>query len=379
MIKRDYYEVLGLPRNAGETEIKKAYRAMALQYHPDRNPGNKEAEEKFKEASEAYEVLRDPEKRGLYDRFGHEGLRNTGFQGFSNFEEIFSSFSSIFEDFFDMGQRGRRQRRNAPARGDDLRYDLSISFMDAATGQTREVELKKEENCEACQGKGYPADSPPQQCPQCRGTGQTYHSQGFFTISASCGRCHGRGVATKSVCRSCQGKGQVLKAKKLNLKIPPGVDNGSQLRLVGEGGPGVNGGPPGDLYVVLHVEPHEFFQRDGTELHGEISISFVQAALGAEIEIPTLAAPGKLKVPKGTQTGDVLRLRNLGMPSLRGGKRGDIHAHIFVGTPKNLSPEQEDLLRRFAELRGESFAAVQEGREQTSFFKVKDYIKKNLR
>lgn len=379
MTKRDYYEVLGVSRTAGETEIKKSYRSMALQYHPDRNPGDKAAEDRFKEASEAYEVLRDPEKRSLYDRFGHEGLRNTGFQGFSNFEEIFSSFSSIFEDFFDLGQRGRRRRRNSPARGDDLRYDLAIPFPEAAFGSTKDVDVKKEENCETCQGKGYPADSPPETCAQCRGTGQAYHSQGFFTISTQCSRCHGRGSVMKSACRSCQGKGQVLKSKKLHLKIPPGVDTGSQLRLVGEGGPGVNGGPPGDLYVVLHVEPHAFFQREGSELHCDIAVSFVQAALGAEIEIPTLENPAILAIPRGTQTGEVLRLRNHGMPSLRGGRRGDIHAHIFVRTPTNLDAEQEGLLRKFAALQGENGAASLAEKEQTPFAKVKDYIKKNLR
>jgi len=376
LIKRDYYEVLGVSRTAGETEIKKAYRALALEHHPDRNPGNKDAEEKFKEASEAYEVLRDPEKRGLYDRFGHEGLRNTGFRGFSNFDEIFSSFSSIFEDFFDMGPRSRRRRRNAPARGDDLRYDLTISFMDAARGQAREVEVRKEEACETCRGLGHPADSPPEKCPQCGGSGQFLRSQGFFTIATTCSQCQGTGVTRKVLCKACSGSGRVLKSKALNLKIPAGVDNGSQLRLVGEGGPGHNGGPPGDLYVVLHVEPHEFFERDGNDLVCQIPISFAQAALGAEIDMPTLDGTEKLKIPRGTQTGDTLRLRHQGMPSLRTGKRGDILTHIFVRTPTNLSKEQEELLRRFSELQGDSMTAF--GREQSPFEKVKDYFKRNI-
>lgn len=377
MTKRDYYEVLGVSRNATETEVKKAYRALALQHHPDRNPGDKEAEEKFKEASEAYEVLRDPEKRNLYDRYGHEGLRNTGFQGFSNFDEIFSSFSSIFEDFFDMGPRGRHRRRNAPARGDDLRYDLTISFMEAAKGNAKEVEIKKEEGCEDCQGKGYPSESPPEQCSQCGGSGQSYHSQGFFTISTTCNRCRGQGVVFREVCKKCQGNGRVLQNKTLNLKIPAGVDTGSRLRLVGEGGPGVNGGPPGDLYVMLHVEPHEFFERDGNDLICQIPISFPQAALGDEIEVPTLEDTENLKIPKGTQTGDVLRMRNQGMPSLRSGKKGDIHVHMFVRTPTNLDQEQEELLQRLAEIQGESSEAF--FKEQTPFSKVKDYIKRNLR
>ncbi len=377
MIKRDYYEVLSVDRNATETEIKKAYRGLALQYHPDRNPGDHEAEENFKEASEAYEVLRDPEKRNLYDRFGHDGLRNTGFQGFSNFEEIFSSFSGIFEDFFDLGPRSRRRRRNAPAQGEDLRYDLKISFLDAAKGKENQVEVNKEALCEDCQGKGYPPGSPPEQCPQCGGTGQHMRSQGFFTISTTCSRCQGQGMAFREVCRSCQGNGRVLKPKTLNLKIPPGVDNGSRLRLVGEGGPGYNGGPPGDLYVMLHVEPHEFFERDGKDLLCQVPITFPQAALGAEIEIPTLDDPEKLKIPGGTQTGDVLKLRNHGMPSLRGGRKGDILVHVFVKTPTNLTQEEEELLRRFSQLRVEPANPFL--KEQTPFSKVKDYIKRNLR
>jgi len=377
LIKRDYYEVLGIARNADETEVKKAYRALALEHHPDRNPGDKESEEKFKEASEAYEVLRDQEKRNLYDRFGHDGLKNTGFQGFSNFDEIFSSFSGIFEDFFDMGSRGRRRRRNAPARGDDLRYDLTISFMDAATGKARDVEVRKEEGCEPCHGKGYPEDSPPEKCPQCGGSGQFLRSQGFFTIATTCNQCQGRGVTHKVLCKSCNGAGRVMKTKTLNLKIPAGVDNGSQLRLVGEGGPGHNGGPPGDLYVVLHVDPHEFFDRDGNDLVCQIPISFPQAALGAEIEIPTLDEPDILRIPKGTQTGETLRLRSQGMPSLRTGKKGDLLVQIFVRTPTNIDREQEELLKKLAEIQGDSETAFI--REQSPFEKVKDYFKRNIR
>jgi len=376
LIKRDYYEVLGVSRDAAEAQIKKAYREMALKYHPDRNPGDKEAEESFKEASEAYEVLSDPEKRNLYNRYGHEGLRNTGFQGFSNFDEIFSSFSSIFEDFFDFGPRSRQRRHNAPARGDDLRYDLTIAFMDAAKGKTREVDINKEENCEECQGKGYPHDSPPQQCTQCGGAGQTVRSQGFFTIATTCNQCQGRGVAYTAVCKVCQGRKNVVKKKSLNLKIPPGVDNGSQLRLVGEGGPGRNGGPSGDLYVVLHIEPHDFFERDGDDLLCQIPISFPQASLGAEIEMPVLEGSHVLQIPKGTQTGDVLSLRNQGMPNLRSGKNGSLHVHIFVRTPTQLTIEQEELLKKFGELHDETHISYL--KEQTPFSKVKDYFKRNF-
>ena len=376
MTKRDYYEVLGVARNASEDEIKKAYRQLALQYHPDRNPGNAEAEEAFKEASEAYEVLRDPEKRGLYDRFGHDGLRNTGFQGFTNFEEIFSSFSSIFEDFFDFGPRTRR-RRTGPMRGDDLRYDLGIDFMVAAKGGTKNIEIEKEESCEECSGMGYPKESPPTTCEACGGAGQVRRTQGFFSIATSCNQCRGRGVVYSEVCKGCRGSGRILKKKPLNLKIPPGVDHGSQLRLVGEGGPGVNGGPAGDLYVVLHVEPHDFFERDGDRLMCQIPISFPQAAMGAEIEIPTLDGIETLKIPKGTQTGDVLRMRGHGMPNVRSGRKGDLQVHIFVKTPTNLDERQEELLKELAELQGD--AAVGAGKDPTPFDKVKDYIKKNLR
>ena len=376
MTKRDYYEVLGVGRSASEDEIKKAYRKLALQYHPDRNPGNAEAEEAFKEASEAYEVLRDPEKRGLYDRFGHDGLRNTGFQGFTNFDEIFSSFSSIFEDFFDFGPRTRR-RRTGPMRGDDLRYDLGIDFMVAAKGGTKDIEIEKEESCEECSGMGYPKESPPTTCEACGGAGQVRRTQGFFSIATTCNQCRGRGVVYSEVCKGCRGSGRILRKKPLNLKVPPGVDHGSQLRLVGEGGPGVNGGPAGDLYVVLHVEPHDFFERDGDRLMCQIPISFPQAALGAEIEIPTLDGIETLKIPKGTQTGDVLRMRGHGMPNVRSGRKGDLHVHLFVRTPTNLDERQEELLKELAKLQGD--AAVGAGKDPTPFDKVKDYIKKNLR
>ena len=376
MTKRDYYEVLGVARSASDDEIKKSYRKLALQYHPDRNPGNAEAEESFKEASEAYEVLRDPEKRGLYDRFGHDGLRNTGFQGFTNFDEIFSSFSNIFEDFFEMGPRTRR-RRTGPMRGDDLRYDLQIEFMDAAKGGTKKVEIEKEESCGECDGKGYPEDSPPTTCDACGGAGQVRRTQGFFSVATTCNHCRGRGVVYSKVCTGCRGNGRILKKKPLSLKIPPGVDHGSQLRLVSEGGPGLNGGPPGDLYVVLHVEKHEFFERDGDRLLCQVPISFPQAALGAEIEIPTLDGTEVLKIPRGTQTGDVLRMRGHGMPNVRSGRKGDLQVQVFVKTPTNLNERQEELLKELSELQGDM--AIGADREPTPFSKVKDYIKKNLR
>ncbi len=378
MNKRDYYEVLGVSREAGEDQIKKAYRKLALKYHPDRNPDDSASEEKFKEAAEAYEVLQDSEKRQLYDRFGHEGLRNTGFQGFTNFDEIFSSFSNIFEDFFDLGGGSRRRRRrNAPARGDDLRYDLQISFMEAAKGMSKEINITKEETCLECEGKGYPADSPPKNCPQCGGSGQMRHSQGFFTIATTCNQCQGRGVVFQQTCQDCRGKGLINKKKALTLKIPPGVDNGSRLRLVGEGGPGHFNGPPGDLYVVLHVEPHDFFEREGSTLSCQIQISFPQAALGSEIKVPVLEGHEYLKIPQGTQTGDKLTLRQQGMRDLRTGKNGDLDVYVYVKTPTNPSPEQKELLRKLGDSLGDTSSIFE--KEQTSFDKVKDYIKRNLR
>jgi molecular chaperone DnaJ len=373
--KRDYYEILGVPRDAREEQIKKAYRKLALQYHPDRNPGNKEAEENFKAASEAYEVLRDPEKRSLYDRYGHEGLRSTGFQGFTSFDEIFSSFSSIFEDFFDFGPR-RRRSRTAAQRGADLRYDLTITFMEAAKGKTKEFNVEKEEPCESCKGLGYPADSPPQQCSQCRGSGQVRHSQGFFTIATTCNHCGGSGMVFREVCKGCKGRGRVYNRKSLSVKIPPGVDTGSRLRLVGEGEPGAYGGPSGDLYVVLHVESHEFFERDGDELLCKIPVSFTQAALGAEIHVPTLDGIEKLRIPKGTQGGETFRLKGHGMPDPRSGRKGNLMVQTIVRTPTNLSREQEELLRRFAQLKGEELTDV--NGEQSTYAKVKEYIKRNL-
>ncbi len=376
MRKRDYYEVLGVPRDATEEQIKKAYRKLALQYHPDRNPGDKEAEERFKEASEAYEVLRDPEKRGLYDRFGHEGLRSSGFQGFTSFDEIFSSFSSIFEDFFDFGPRRRRSRTGAQ-RGADLRYDLNITFLEAAKGGTKEFSIEKEEPCDDCGGLGYPSDAPPQQCSQCRGSGQVRHSQGFFTIATTCSRCGGSGMVFTEVCRTCKGRARVYKRKTLSIKIPPGVDTGSRLRLVGEGEAGIRGGPPGDLYVVLHVQPHEFFERDGDDLICKVPISFCQAALGAEIQVPTLDGTEKLKIPRGTQTGEVFKLKGFGVPDFRTGRKGNLLVQVIVRTPTKLTKEQEALLREFARLEGEDVGG-ETGEEQSTYAKVKEYIKRNL-
>jgi molecular chaperone DnaJ len=353
MTKRDYYEVLGVNRNASQTEIKKAYRKLAMQFHPDKNPGNKEAEEKFKEASEAYEVLHDNEKRKIYDQFGHEGLSGRGFSGFATFDDIFQSFGDIFEDFFGFGggarssQRGRTRARA----GADLRYDIEIEFQDAAFGKEAEIEVEKYITCIACNGTRSKAGSEPVTCPSCHGRGQVTRSQGFFSISTTCGTCRGAGRIIKELCPSCEGTGRTLRKKALTVKIPPGVDTGSHLRLRGEGEPGENGGPPGDLYVVINVKPHTFFERHEDDLVCQVPISFPQAALGAEIEIPTLENHTTLTIPKGTQTGTVFRIPEAGIKHLRGPGRGDQIVQVVVETPTNLTKEEEELLREMAKLR----------------------------
>jgi len=348
MEDRDYYKILGVSRTANEEEIKKAYRKVAMQFHPDRNPGDKEAEEKFKFASEAYEVLRDPQKRDIYDRFGIEGLKGVGFTGFRGFEDIFSSFSDIFEDFFGFGTSARRRSR--PRQGADLRYDLKISFYEAAFGREDEIEIPKRIACDVCNGTGSQPGTHSAQCPNCKGTGQTIRSQGFFTISTTCGHCHGEGKYIPHPCKECRGSGWVKQTKKIKIKIPPGVDNGSKLRIRGEGEEGERGGPPGDLFVFLFVEPHEFFVRDGDDIACQLPISFSQAALGAEVEIPTLNGKKNLSIPKGIESGGLLKIKGEGFPKIRGHGRGDLIAQIFVRTPKNLTKRQEEILREFEEI-----------------------------
>jgi len=344
--KRDYYEVLGVGREANDTEIKAKYRKQALKYHPDRNPNNKEAEEKFKEASEAYEVLRDPKKRQIYDQYGHEGLEGSGFSGFSGFEDIFSSFGDIFEDFFGFGRR----TKGGGQRGSDLRYDLNLTFMEAAFGTSKEVEIAKMDSCHKCQGSGSEPGTSPQTCHACHGTGQMSRSQGFFTVRTTCPHCRGEGKTISHPCSDCRGNGQIRVNKKVSVKIPAGVDNGSRLRLTNEGEGGLKGGPNGDLYIFIHVTPHDLFERKNTDIICKVPISFVQAILGDEIEVPTLKAKTTLKIPKGTQPGDVFRLKNEGIPSLQGYGRGDMIAHIQVKLPTSVSSKQEELLREYAKL-----------------------------
>ncbi|MBN1931114.1 MAG: molecular chaperone DnaJ [Desulfobacterales bacterium] len=346
--KRDYYEILGINRDADTNEIKARYRKLALKYHPDRNPGNKEAEEKFKEAAEAYEVLRDPQKRNIYDQYGHRGLEGTGFSGFGGFDDIFSSFGDIFEDFFGFGT-GRRSKSRARS-GADLRYDMSLSFMEAAFGTETEIKLEKLEVCPACNGSGCEPGTQPDTCAQCHGTGQVSRSQGFFTVRTTCPYCNGQGQSIPHPCSKCRGSGQVMVNKKVAVKIPGGVDSGSRLRLSAEGEAGIHGGPPGDLYVFIHVQPHEFFKRDNTHVICEIPISFVQATLGDQVMVPTLTGEKIIEIPKGTQPGEILRFPGEGIPSLRSGKRGDQIIQLNIKIPTHISKKQEELLREFAKL-----------------------------
>jgi molecular chaperone DnaJ len=350
-MKRDYYEVLGISRSASDDDIKRAYRKLAMSYHPDRNPGDRESEEKFKEAAEAYEVLRDPQKRDLFDRYGHEGLSSTGFRGFSGFEDIFSSFGDIFEDVF--GFSGRRRTSPAERPGADLRYDLKIAFEEAAFGVNREIIITKLENCKICSGSGAEPGTAPEICPRCRGTGQVTQTSGFFSISATCPQCRGEGRIIKSPCHNCRGTGRVTVEKMVQVKIPPGVEDGTRLRLRNEGEEGRLGGPNGDLYIFIHVEPHDFFQRDGSDVYCQIPISITQAALGGTIDVNTLEGTDKLKIPRGTQNGKTFRLKGKGIPHLRGFGRGDQIVQVLIQIPTNLNKKQEELLKEFAKISGE--------------------------
>ncbi len=346
--KRDYYEILGVSHNADDNELKSKYRKLAVKYHPDKNPGDKEAEENFKDAAEAYDVLRDPQKRKIYDQFGHQGLEGTGFTGFGGFEDIFSNFGDIFEDFF--GFSSGRRARSRVQRGDDLRYDLPISFMDAAFGTEEAIEIEKMELCPVCDASGCEPGTSPETCSHCGGTGQYAQSQGFFTVRTTCPYCNGKGKAIAHPCSNCRGTGQIRVSKTVSLKIPAGVDNGSRLRLTGEGEPGRYGGPPGDLYVFIHVKEHEFFDRNDTDVICKVPISFVQAALGDKITVPTLDGEKELVIPKGTQPGDNFRIAGEGIPSLRGYGRGDQIVLVDIRTPTHLNKKQEGLLREFAKL-----------------------------
>jgi len=360
----DYYQVLGVARSASAEEIKKAYRKLALKYHPDRNPDDKEAEERFKEATEAYEVLGDAEKRRIYDQFGVAGLRNHGYSRPGNFEDIFSSFSDIFDDLFGFGGRTAKSRRHGPVPGHDLRYDLTISFMEAVHGTEKDLEIRKRETCWTCEGTGLRPGYRPEVCPTCRGRGQVLHAQGPFRIQSTCPHCHGQGQVITEPCGECNGEGLVLHTKKVHLKIPAGVDTGARMRLRGEGEGGRRGGGSGDLYVVVYVEPHEFFQREGDNIIATIPISMTQAALGCTIEIPTIHGPQELTIPPGTQNGQSIVLKGFGVERLRHGGKGDMICEIEVKVPTGLTKRQKELLKEFA-----AIEASREGGKHSGFFK----------
>jgi molecular chaperone DnaJ len=343
-MQRDYYEVLAVSRTSGEEEIKRAYRKLAMQYHPDRNPGNAEAEQKFKEAAEAYDVLRDPEKRARYDRFGHAGVQGAGAGGFGSTEDIFAHFSDIFGDIFGFSTASRGSRAMA---GADLRYNLNITFTQAAKGDEITLSLPKRTACKDCNGGGAAKDSKVETCRYCNGTGQIRRSQGFFQIAMPCNACHGAGQIITKPCPRCKGEGIVAEIRELVVRIPAGVDTGTRLRVRGEGEPGERGGPPGDLYVVLTVESDKRFQREGPNLLCTHEISFVRAALGCKTDISGLDGPLSLEIPKGIQGGTILRLAGEGLPFPGRKQRGDLLVEIKVLTPTSLSDRQIELLREF--------------------------------
>jgi molecular chaperone DnaJ len=374
MTKKDYYEILSVSHDASPEEIKKAYRQMALKFHPDRNPGNKEAEERFKDAAEAYSVLIDPQKRSIYDRFGYDGLRGEGYTGFTGFDSsIFQGFEDILGDFFNFGFGdlfGTRQKRRAyyPQKGRDLALELEVSLEEAAFGTEREIKLNRLDTCPVCDGNKLQPGTKKLTCQACQGQGQIRYQQGFFTISRTCSHCGGLGEVITTPCLECRGTGKVKKKKTLKLKIPAGVDNGTRLRIVGEGEAGDKGASKGDLYAVIQVKEHDFFEREENNLYCQISISFIHAALGTTVKIPTLDGTEILKIPAGSQAGEIFRLKGKGISDLESRRKGDLFVKINVKTPQNLTKEQKELLRKFAESRGEDLEIL----DKNIIDKVKD-------
>lgn len=348
MAKRDYYEVLGVSRDVSAAELKKAYRRVAMKHHPDRNPGDKASEDKFKEASEAYEVLSDAQKRAAYDQFGHAGVdQSGGMGGGAAGAGGFGSFSDIFGDVFGDIFGGGGGRRGGPSRGADLRYNLELSLEDAVRGTSVQIKVPTLVACDTCDGSGAKKGSSPKTCTTCGGMGQVRMQQGFFSVQQACPTCRGKGTIITDPCGSCHGQGRKEQTKKLSVKVPAGVDTGDRIRLSGEGEAGAEGGPAGDLYVEVHVKRHEIFERDGADLFCEVPVDFVDAALGGELEVPTLDGRVKLKVPAETQTGKLFRLRGKGVTPVRGGPRGDLMCRVVVETPVDLTSKQKDLLRDF--------------------------------
>src|SRR5581483_8913668 len=350
--KRDYYEVLGVSRTASEQEIKSAYRKMALQYHPDRNPNDPGAEEKFKQCTEAYSVLVDAQKRAQYDRFGHAGVSGAAAGGVGFDPTIFQDFSDIFSDLFGFGDFFSGRRRSWEQRGADVREDLKLDFEEAVFGATKEVKVRRHEACASCHGSGLAPGKSAVTCRTCGGRGQVRYQQGFFSISRTCSTCQGTGTVITNPCPTCKGDGRQLRERSIEVKVPAGVEDGTRIRYAGQGEAGVHGGPPGDLYVVLHVSEHPFFERDGKNLLCVLPISFPQAALGAEIEIPTLEGPYTLKIPQGTQSGTVLRVRGKGVPSLNGHGKGDLLVEVRVQVPTKVGKRERELLQELEALQG---------------------------
>jgi molecular chaperone DnaJ len=371
MSKRDYYEVLGVSRTCTEIELKGAYRKLAMQHHPDRNPGDKDCEHKFKEVSEAYDILKDGDRRAAYDRFGHAAFeQGGGVHGFG--ADFASTFSEIFEYLFGMGgRRGGGARGTGRERGADLRYNMEISLEEAFAGKEAQIRIPTPVTCEACSGTGAKTGTKPKACPHCGGSGRVRHQQGFFTLERTCPGCQGRGQVIEDPCPSCSGSGRVTRERTLSVNIPPGVEDGTRIRLAGEGEAGVRGGPAGDLYIFLALGNHEFFQRDGADLYCRVPISMVTAALGGEFEVPTIGGDSaRVKIIAGTQSGQRLRLSGKGMPVLRSKQHGDMYVQVTVETPQSLTKKQRDLLVEFDKISSEETQPESEG----FFSKVKEFI-----
>lgn len=355
-MSNDFYDTLGVGNNASADELKKAYRKLALKYHPDRNPGDNNSAEKFKKINEAYSCLSDPQKRANYDQFGSAEGIGGGFEGFGGFGGRASDFGDIFGDIFGSFFGGGAGGRRRPTKGHDLRYDLDITLKDAVFGVEKEIKIPRWETCPECNGFQSKPGKSPETCSTCNGTGETRMQQGFFSISRTCGQCKGEGTIITDPCLQCRGNGQIKKKSAINLKVPPGVDTGIRLRVSGEGEPGVYGGPNGDLYVVLNVVPHTFFKRKENDLHCEVPLSFVQAALGSEIEVPTIDGKEHLKIPAGTPSGKVFYFRGKGVPGLNGYGKGDQYVSVFVDVPKKLTKRQKELLKEFADISGDDIS-----------------------
>ena len=369
MSKRDYYEILGVARSASDADLKAAYRKLAMQHHPDRNPGDHECVHRFKELNEAYEVLKDGDKRAAYDRFGHAAFEHGSGGGHGFGSDFASTFSDIFEDLFGMG--GRRGRGSGRERGADLRYNMEITLEEAYAGKTAQIRIPTSVTCEVCSGSGAKSGTQPKTCPTCGGHGKIRHAQGFFTLERTCPACHGRGQVIDNPCGSCSGSGRVTRDRMLSVNIPAGVEDGTRIRLAGEGEAGVRGGPAGDLYIFLSLAAHDFFQRESADLHCRVPVSMVTAALGGEFEVPTIeGSRTRVKVPEGTQSGRRFRLTGKGMPVLRSKQTGDMYVQVVVETPQKLTKRQRELLREF-----EKLSSPETQPESVGFFsRVKEFF-----